>query len=445
MKNGKHGRRVTKAPYVQLFGKTLTAAFPNEFLRKTAKDAGVIERERKIDPVILFWAFVFTIGVHIERTLAMIKRNYQIMSDETLSDSSWYERFSPELAEFFKRCVIRGIEHLANGAHRAVSDRLKAFKDVLIIDSTVIRLNEKLAKIWPPTRCRRPAAGVKLGVVVSAFINSVKSVSIYGERVSEIKTLRIGPWIENRILLFDLGYYMHQLFARIEKNKGFFVSRLKAVAKPLIIASNSTCRGNSVNIVGKDLREVLPKLKRQILDVVVEIKLKRREYRGKQSADTARFRLVAVYNNEEKKYHLYITNISPDVLTAEEIAKLYAARWEIELVFKELKSKYALDVIKTTKKFIVEALIWTTILVLLVSRLIYNVVRRVGEEQGKAIVRFTQMRWSSIFAEGADKYLMALMQYLGIELTLEDVLNIQTSEALDPHVNRRRFRSGLWA
>jgi IS4 transposase len=436
---------VTNIPYVDLIGKSFTEAFPNEFLDQTAKETKLVRRERKIKPVMLFWAFVLTIGVRIERSLSMLKRNYEIMSKTTLSDSSWYERFSPELAEFFHRCVIRGIEHLAQGAHRAVSERLKAFLDILIVDITVIRLHEKLATVWPATRSRVVAAGVKVSVVVSAFANSAKSVSIFGERVSEIKTLRIGPWIKDRILLFDLGFYKHQLFARIERNGGYFVSRLKDIADPLIISSNNTCRGNSIDLVGKHLREVLPKLQRQIIDVVVEIRLKRRVYGGKQSSDVARFRLVAVYNQEGKEYHLYITNINADILSADEIAKLYSARWEIELIFKELKSKYALDKINTTKKFIVEALIWTTILVLLTSRLMYNIVRKIGEEQGKAIVRFTQMRWSTIFAEGSEKYLMAVMQYLKIEFTIGDLIAIQTSEALDPHVNRTRFRDGLWA
>ena len=58
--------------------------------------------------------------------------------------------------------------------------------------------------------------------------------------------------------------------------------------------------------------------------------------------------MVAVLNEEEQKYHVYITNIPSDVLKPEEIATPYRKRWEIELIFKELKSKYALDVVNTT-------------------------------------------------------------------------------------------------
>jgi putative transposase len=440
-----NGLAAPKISYVDIYGKALTDAFPTKFLDDTAHKVGLVKRERKIKPVVLFWAFVFTVGVHIERSLSMLKRNYLRMHKTKLSDSSWYERFSPELAEYFHQCAIHGIEHLAETAHRAVSERLKTFLDVIIADSTVIRLNEKLAKYWPTTRTRKAAAGVKVSVIVSAFANSLKSVSIFGERTNELKTLRIGPWIKGRILLFDLGYYAHQLFARIKDNDGYFVSRVKEIADPLIISSLRSCRGNSIDLAGKHIRDVLPRLRREVLDLIVEIELKRRAYNGKRKGDTERFRLVAIYNKDERRYHLYITNICAAVLSAEEIAKLYSARWEIELVFKELKSKYAFDVIKTTKKFIVEALIWSTIVVLLVSRIIYLEVRRMGEEQGKSAVRFTQMRWSSLFARGTELYLTTVMMYLGIDYTLDDYHQVQMSEALDPHVNRKRFRDGLWA
>ena len=64
---------------------------------------------------------------------------------------------------------------------------------------------------------------------------------------------------------------------------GYFVSRLKGNANPLIVAANRKWRGNSIDVVGKRLRDVLPLLKREVLDVEVEVKHKRRKYRGKQS------------------------------------------------------------------------------------------------------------------------------------------------------------------
>ena len=53
--------------------------------------------------------------------------------------------------------------------------------------------------------------------------------------------------------------------------------------------------GNSIDVVGKRLRDVLPLLKREVLDVEVEVKFKRRKYRGKQSTVNRIFRLVCVF------------------------------------------------------------------------------------------------------------------------------------------------------
>jgi hypothetical protein len=72
------------------------------------------------------------------------------------------------------------------------------------------------------------------------------------------------------------------------------VSRLKESADPLITEVYKTCSGNSIDVKGKKISEILPKLKRQVLDVEVEITFKVRNYNGKSKTkmDTERFRLL---------------------------------------------------------------------------------------------------------------------------------------------------------
>jgi IS4 transposase len=423
--------------------KDLCTFFSPEWLKQAAKETGLIKRERKVTAIEMFWVLVNSYGVRLARNLAFIKRNYEKASNKKLSDSSWYERFTPELVAFLRLCVIHAIEQLALEQNKVLNEKLAKFKDVLIQDSTIIRLHKSLAKKFPAARSRTVAAGVKVGMLVSAVANSPKSIGIYPERTNELKTLRIGPWIKDRILLIDLGFYKHQLFARIIENEGFFVSRLKGSADPLIVGVHNRCRGNSIDVIGKYVSEILPKLKRQILDVEVEVSFKRRKYNGKERLDTERFRLVAVFNEDEEKYHVYITNITKDVLEAEDVAKLYGARWDIELIFKELKSRYALDVVNTRNTQIIEAYIWISILTLFVSRRIYSLVRKYSPKE--MVARYTQLRWSTIFAENADKQLTLILRYCGIERTIETVMNVYSSQALDPHVNRYRFREDWWS
>lgn len=89
------------------------------------------------------------------------------------------------------------------------------------------------------------------------------------------------------------------------------------------------------------------------------------------------WRLRFPFNDEDEKYHTYITNINSDILEPEDIGKLYGARWDIELMFKELKSRYALDALDTKNPLIIEALKWVAILTLLVSRRTYFNVKSV--------------------------------------------------------------------
>jgi IS4 transposase len=427
----------------QIIEKNLCDIFSPDWLRQTANETGLVKRERKIDPVIMFWVLTLGFGVRLQHTLASLKRSYEKAATTKISDGSWYERFTPELVAFLRACVMHGIEQLAQEQNKHLSEKLSQFEDVLIQDSSIVRLHSSLSEKWPAARTRTVAAGVKVGLLVSAVANGPKSVALHAESTSELKTLRMGPWIKNRILLVDLGFYKHQLFARVQDNGGYFVSRLKKNADPLIVNVNSIHRGRSIDVKGKCISEVLPHLKRQVLDADVEVSFKRRGYNGKQKNDTEKFRMIAIMNKETEEYHTYITNIPLDALDAEDVAKLYGARWDIELVFKELKSRYAMDVVNTTNPNIVEAYIWIALLTLLVSRRIYTIVRSHNEKKMK--LRYTQLRWSTIFSENANDQLRAILKYCGIEMSLEMFMEVYSSQALDPHVNRQRFRDEWWA
>ena len=137
-----------------------------------------------------------------------------------------------------------------------------------------------------------------MSLLISAVANGPKTVALYGERVSDMHTLKIGPWIRDRILLIDLGFFKHNVFAKIDKYGGYFVSRHKKNSNPVIMSAQIV-RGRSINIIGKHLNEILPMIKRGVLDAEVEVNYKKRKYAGKQKHETRRFRLVAVKNKEE--------------------------------------------------------------------------------------------------------------------------------------------------
>jgi IS4 transposase len=251
--------------------------FPEEWLRQTAKETGLIIRKHKIDPVVIFWVLTLSFGVRLQRTLASLKREYETESSKTISDSSWYYRFTPELVEFLHQCVIHGMEELAKEPGRKLSKKLENFQDVLIQDSTIVRLHSSLADKFPAARARTVASGVKVGVIVSAVANGPKTVALYSEKTAEIKTLKIGPWIKDRILLVDLGFYKTQMFARVEENGGYFVSRIRKNVDPILVSvEEGLSKTKSKGFAGKPVSECIKQLSGKDIDTVVKIEFKRR-------------------------------------------------------------------------------------------------------------------------------------------------------------------------
>ncbi|MBF4327914.1 IS4 family transposase, partial [Vibrio anguillarum] len=93
----------------------------------------------------------------------------------------------------------------------------------------------------------------------------------------------------------------------------------------------------------------------QVLDLKVR--------RGKQE-----FRVVRRWFAEEKRFCIWITNLPSDTYTADDIMAIYRCRWQVELLFKELKSHTNWQRFVTAQKAIVDGLIWASLLALIIRR-----------------------------------------------------------------------------
>ena len=129
-----------------------------------------------------------------------------------------------------------------------------------------------------------------------------------------------------------------------------------------------------------------------------------------------------------------MTNISPEALAAEDLAQLYACRWQVELVFKELKSHYRLDELPTRKTPVVEALILSSIITLLVGRRLLDAVRR---RLRRVRHRIPEGRWASLSAAVSlavlDLLILPARTAKALPRRLEPML---LHEAVDPNASR---------
>lgn len=429
--------------------KTLIRMFSPEWLRDTAKRVKYVQRQRKVDPFILFWILVLGFGAGVQRSLAALRRTYEKESSEKIVASAFYDRFTEGLYKFLTECLAHGVADLASHASLTLSEKLQGFKDLVVYDGSIIKLHDMLAEKFPGARHK---AELKIRLAIGLTSNT-KSVAIFPGKTSELKTIRIGPWVENNILLFDLGFFKYEMFSRIRKWGGHFVSRVKTGANPTIVSVMRTYKGNAIDLVGRKLQDILPRLKREVVDCLVEVEFKASASRAKKSEKDdfevyrprgsaskikETFRLVGVLDEETGKYHLYITDIMPEQLIPEDVALLYRARWSIEMVFKELKRLYKLDEIPSDKPVVIKSLVMVSMLTLVVSHRILNLMRSLMPEKSE---RFTPLRWAELFYTSAPDLLKLVLAFEGIELDAFTMLMFYAGEGIDPNVNRERLLS----
>ncbi|MBI3447860.1 MAG: IS4 family transposase [Acidobacteria bacterium] len=394
-----------------------------------------MKRRRKIEPMALFWTIVLGFAAGKERSLTALRRAYERCTGATLVPSAFYDRFSQAMAEFFRTVAAVMMERLGETDGK-LGGVLAGFKDVLLTDSTLVRVHDLLEKSFPASRTNHTKAAVKLHVVMSVKGGGAHSMKMTSGRQHDGPVLQVGRWVKDHLMLFDLGYFRYALFDQIDRFGGYFVSRLKQSANPVVVEDPQ--EGGRGGLVGRRLLDVLKRVRREELDLIVEVPFRRRAYLGRRSGAKCTLRLVGTRDKATGAWHLYFTNIPAEKLSARQVATVYACRWEIELLFKEMKSEYRLDEVHTSKRHIVEALLYATVLTLLVSRKLMRAVREKLRSTGRMV---PQGRWGAVFAEIAADVLKLVLAPVALARVLAVHLEATLlHEALDPNLSRTLLR-----
>jgi putative transposase len=412
---------------------TLSKLFPQAFLVALARSTGAVKRLRQVDPAALFWTVVLGFGAGKERTIAGLRRAYEKTTGQRIEESSFYDRFNAGFAAMLKSAADHALKNLV-GVGRRLRGPLEGFRDVVLTDATVIRLHDLLSRQFPACRTNHTKAALKAHTILSVSGAGKTSVKVTGERVHDGPVFRVGSWVKDHLLLFDLGYFRYQLFACITRNGGYFVTRLKANANPTITALHRVHRGRAVPVVGERLRDVGGRLLREVLDVEVDVRFKRRVYAGRVRYDVQSLRVVGIRDSRTGEHHFYITNVPVEKLAAEDIRATYALRWQIELLFKELKHHYRIDQMPSSNRHVVEALLYAAILTLVVSR---RLLALVCEALAEAAERIPIQRWAALL-EALSGELLQIVTRPPRELKtlLRRVSATLLHEAIDPNAHR---------
>lgn len=261
---------------------------------------------------------------------------------------------------------------------------LEKFNRVLLQDSTVVSLNEKLESVYKGTRrgnnCVKSQVKIDLihdmskGLLVDAKIvnGNVPDQSLSGRIIDFIKP--------GDLVIRDLGYFSILTFQNISNIFAYFLSRFKAGVlfylnnddkEPIDIGEFLRKKRNlNINIfdingyIGKEKTPGRLIIYRQTEDVTSRrLRDAKKDSRQKGETISKNKRLLLSFT-------ILITNASKEMLPAQIAGTIYRIRWEVELVFKRWKSQLKIDFLKGIHKERIDCLIWSRLCTVIVLELV---------------------------------------------------------------------------
>lgn len=245
--------------------------------------------------------------------------------------------------------ICRSKWSLAAGRRGAVCSLAGLFGRVIVEDSSFLPFHKSNAGNFPAHgNSKGKTSGCKVNLAFDLLTGSI----ISNELVSGTQQDKASGWDvlaltrPNDLILRDMGYFSVEGFAAIAVKGAFWLSRL-----PLNVGATS--------MDGKTIETLLEKHRGDRLDIRVELtaakhparlvairasgeetEKRRREINrdAKAKGRTAESRTLLLAG-----WHILVTNIPAEKVSAEGLAAIYSQRWQIEIVFRGWKQATGLD------------------------------------------------------------------------------------------------------
>ena len=213
--------------------------------------------------------------------------------------------------------------------------------------------------------------------------------------------------------------------AEIIKIGGFFLTRVKSNATIevlKVISGLPKKRFEGYSLFDRRL----PKKKSNIVEVLGQFS---QNYVPLFSA-----RVIGFWNPDSKQYHWYVTNL---LVPASFIYPLYRLRWQIELVFKALKSCLRLADLPTANKNIIYVLIYAALIANMIAQPIAHILAcefEMEKQMTPSIQRATiiLVQCSQYFTD-----LLISKSSAAIDVLINN-LNLLKKEIFDPNWRKRK-------
>ncbi len=342
-----------------------TNILSEEELKKLAEKYGIVDKRiRRLPVFTFFWLMILSAcipGVRgglmqlVAFFIASFCQLFPAQKALSLTRMAISKKLKAHNWFFFRAVYNRLLGRYV--AMLDIDDRrfLSHFRDAFAIDSSVIRVNSVLEKVFASVHKGQAAIKLHTKFSIRSLTAAKVQVTESKRHDSRFRGITKEP---NILYLFDLAYFAFYRFEKIIEAGSFFVSRLKSCCDPLIVAVEHK---QWKHLIGKKLSEIVPLLNPETpLDVTVKLSSAKKTKHD--------LRLVGIYH--EGIWRFYITNIFQKLFTPDVIYQLYVKRWTVEIFFNEIKHVLRLEHIISKNKNGIMVEIYSALIFYLLTRVV---------------------------------------------------------------------------
>lgn len=222
---------------------------------------------------------------------------------------------------------------------------------MLLQDGSSFALHDELAPVFAGRFTAISPAAIELHL----FNEQPCEIDIRPDVETERAFLPGSHTLEDTLLLADTGYFDLDYFEQVSQDGRYFLVRANKNINPTV--TSAYCAGVELKEKHIKLKTLLKKCASRPLELTVRWK-----------KNGPKYRLIDL--PDEKRPVFLVTNLKETQFNFDKLLDICATRWQIKLLFKELKSWNNLKGFITRDPHIAESLVWLSILQTLIKRFI---------------------------------------------------------------------------
>lgn len=307
------------------------------------------------------------------------------MLSGVVSRTSFHDRIDESAVEFMKRALEYTLEVIRRRRSSLSPGVFRRFNRVLVWDSSSWGVNEKLHKVFKGTGGSGSKAAVSLQYALDIKSSVLEFFDVTGGTTSDqnYRQQVVDSLGKRDLLLVDRGYFSTNLFQAIGERAAYYISRF-TIGTTLyengikLNIYRLLKRYQTQSIFEFEAQLARRKLPCRIVCVKIPEMLVAKKLREMRKEARERGRKISKERLMIARWSVFITNVPRTKLSAAEVAQMYRLRWNIELVFRQLKSTFHIDKISHGNKSRLLCEIYGTLILAAISQRVHGVAQELA-------------------------------------------------------------------